>query len=98
MRTSLTAAFGVAGALLLTPTAFAQTNHRMPEPVEFFQAVGDNGSHWGRTPDTSTGVLSPLRLLHPVRSLIKKFHNRLKLSAQWAIMAAMARHISKTHH
>jgi hypothetical protein len=67
MRTSLTAAFGVAGALLLTPSAFAQTNHRMPEPVQFFQAVGDNGSHWGRTPDTFTGyVAAPAPAPRPV--------------------------------
>jgi hypothetical protein len=61
MRMTLTAAFGVASALVLSSAAFAQTVNRMPEPVESFRAVGDNGSHWGRTPDTTTGkvVVAP---------------------------------------
>ena len=61
MRMALTVALGVASTLVLSSAAFAQTIHRMPEPVQFFQAVGDNCSHWGRTPDTVTGdvVVAP---------------------------------------
>jgi hypothetical protein len=57
MRMALTAAIGVASALLASTSSFGQTIKRMPEPVQFFQAVGDNGSHWGRTPDTMQGTV-----------------------------------------
>jgi hypothetical protein len=57
MRIALTAALGVVSTLVLTSAAFAQTINRMPEPVESFRAVGDNGSHWGRTPDTASGTV-----------------------------------------
>jgi hypothetical protein len=55
MRMALTAAIGVASALLVSTSSFGQTIKRMPEPFQFFHAVGDNGSHWGRTPDTYAG-------------------------------------------
>ena len=55
MRMSFCLAIGTLSAVLVSSVAFAQTAKKNPEPIEFFRAVGDNGSHYGSTPDTAPG-------------------------------------------
>jgi hypothetical protein len=56
MRNAFRLGVGLVLSLSSTSVAFALPTQKSSQPIEFFRGVGDNGSHYGQTTDTTSAT------------------------------------------